>query len=216
MRRHQLREIISEGESSTVEFKRKCASPQKIARELIAFANSSGGVLLVGVDDDGSIVGVKSEKEEIEIINHACEFFSDPPIEPEISIIQISYEDVVVVEVSESDQKPHRMVENDNGKAKEQTVYIRKGASTVAASKEVAKVLAGQNSNSPPITLSIGRHEKKAFEYLNDNDRITVREFAHFSNISERRAARLLVRLVRAGVLHIHTNESLDYYTLAS
>ncbi|MDZ7649627.1 MAG: ATP-binding protein [Cytophagales bacterium] len=47
-----------------LEFKRKAAYPEKIVRELIAFANTEGGTLLVGVDDDKSIPGVKYPDEE--------------------------------------------------------------------------------------------------------------------------------------------------------
>ena len=52
MRRSQLKEMILSGESTTVEFKRKFTSPEKIAKELTSFANTKGGYLLIGVDDD--------------------------------------------------------------------------------------------------------------------------------------------------------------------
>lgn len=56
MRRSQLKEMILSGESTTVEFKRKFTSPEKIAKELTSFANTKGGYLLIGVDDDKKIV----------------------------------------------------------------------------------------------------------------------------------------------------------------
>ena len=55
----ELRKLISKGEGLHLEFKRKALHPDKILRELIAFANSGGGILLVGVDDDKSIPGLK-------------------------------------------------------------------------------------------------------------------------------------------------------------
>ena len=60
--------LIEEGEGFSLEFKRRISSPEKIARTIIAFANTKGGIILFGVDDDGSIVGVESEKSEIELI----------------------------------------------------------------------------------------------------------------------------------------------------
>jgi len=63
MRRSQVQEMISAGESTTVEFKRKFTEPEKIAKELTAFANTKGGHLLIGIDDDRRIVGISSEKE---------------------------------------------------------------------------------------------------------------------------------------------------------
>ena len=56
--------MIEEGEGFEIEFKRKVSTPEKIARAMIAFANTRGGSILFGVDDDGSIVGVESEKSE--------------------------------------------------------------------------------------------------------------------------------------------------------
>ena len=56
---NQLRRLVSQGEGQHLEFKRKASFPEKIVRELIAFANTEGGTLLIGVDDDKSIPGVK-------------------------------------------------------------------------------------------------------------------------------------------------------------
>src|SRR2546421_10146503 len=114
----KLREIIELGESDTLEFKRKFSDFEKIAREMIALANTRGGLLLFGIDDDGSIVGVASEKSEIELITSAAEFYSDPPIDIEIEIIDIEGVDVIAVHICESQNKPHRLVahhSNGNG-----------------------------------------------------------------------------------------------------
>lgn len=46
MKRQQLRDLIEQGEGVSVEFKRRFTSPEKIAKELCAFANTHGGYLL--------------------------------------------------------------------------------------------------------------------------------------------------------------------------
>ena len=51
----ELNEMIEGGENDIVEFKRKFSSPEKIAKEMIAFANSKGGSILFGIDDDKSM-----------------------------------------------------------------------------------------------------------------------------------------------------------------
>lgn len=217
MKRHQLRELIAGGESLTVEFKRKFTSEAKIAKELIAFANSKGGYLLVGVDDDKTIVGVRSEKEEISQVEVVCRYYIDPPLEPEIEIVNIEYKDVVVVRVVESDEKPHRMTVDVHGKnlekLHERPVFVREGAAALQASKEVIKVLEASNDDTE-VTLSIGKHEKRLFEYLEMTNKITAKEFAAIANISERRAVRLLIRLVRIGLVRLYSHEKVDYYTL--
>jgi len=57
MTRAELLEMIRNGESSSVEFKRDDIEPHKLAREVVAFANTYGGHVLLGVEDDGAISG---------------------------------------------------------------------------------------------------------------------------------------------------------------
>ncbi len=64
----ELKKLVSEGEGIQLEFKRKASYPEKIVRELIAFANTEGGTLLIGVDDDGSVPGVKYPEEEAHVV----------------------------------------------------------------------------------------------------------------------------------------------------
>lgn len=214
----KLRTIIELGETDTVEFKRKFSGYEKIAKEMIALANTRGGYLLVGVDDDGKIVGVESEKEEIDLLTTAAEFYSAPPVETEMEIVDIDNLDVVVVHIAESRTKPHRLVSaaegNGNGDPGNTRVYIRQGERSVMASREVARVLASTSADAPPLVLEIGHIERALFAHLETSRRITLREFRQLLNISERRASRSLVRLVRAGLIRIFTDEGEDYYTL--
>jgi len=59
-----VKKLIFEGEGLTLDFKKTITSCEKIARTMVAFANNKGGRLLIGVADDGTITGVKSEDEE--------------------------------------------------------------------------------------------------------------------------------------------------------
>src|SRR5215212_7186034 len=51
-------EIIKQGESETVEFKSSLPPDKVVARDLTAFANTKGGIMLIGVDDNGEILGL--------------------------------------------------------------------------------------------------------------------------------------------------------------
>src|SRR6266850_3709542 len=104
---HDVNLLIEEGEGFSLEFKRRISSPEKIARTIISFANTKGGSILFGVDDDGSIVGVESEKSEMEMIETAGREFIDPPIRPGIDIVPFDGRDVIVCHVPESRVKPH-------------------------------------------------------------------------------------------------------------
>jgi len=212
--------LIEEGEGFEIEFKRKVSTPEKIARALIAFANTKGGHILFGVDDDGSIIGVESEKSEVDLIRQAGTAYCFPEIHPVIDIVAFNGQDVIVATVEESSDKPHFFTGDNNGngagQADEHTrVFIRVNDKTLMASKEVVKILRAERPDAPPMHIEIGENEKRLFRYMDANERITTKEFSKLVNISEQRATRILVSLVRAGVMRIHTLEKRDFFTLA-
>ncbi len=216
MNLHDIKNMITEGEGFELEFKRRISSPEKIARTIISLANTKGGYILFGVDDDGSIIGVESEKSEAELIEVAANDLIDPPIDPAIEIVPFDGRDVIVCYIPESETKPHYYLGENHSEEKDNTrVYIRVNDKTMMASREVVKILQDESPEAPPLKLSIGENEKRLFKYLEEKQRITVREFGRLVNISDRRASRILVRLVRAGVLRIHTHEKQEYFTLA-
>ena len=215
MKLSDLKLLIEEGEGFELEFKRKVSTPVKVAKTLMSFANTKGGIVLFGVDDDRTIIGVGSEKEEIEMIQMASSYYCDPPIEPIIDTVPYKGKDVIVVTIEESNMKPHYLnvdEEEENGGTR---VYIRVNDNTVEASKEVVHILQAENPDSPPLRIAIGDPERRLFDYLDESERITVKQFAKLVNVSNRRASRSLIQLVRAGVLRIHTHEKEDYFTRA-
>ena len=209
----ELYKLIEEGENEKIEFKRKFSTPEKIAKEMIAFANTKGGHIFFGVDDDGKIFGVESEKSELDLIDTAAKFYCEPEIEFNTEIIPVKAKDVVVIEIPESRKKPHRLIdENDKETSR---VYVRFKDKSIIASKETANILKFSNVDSSPLIISLGELDKMLIKYLEENNTITVREFKKLSNISERRASRTLVNLVRAGVLRHHRLDNKEFYTIA-
>ncbi|MEN6511074.1 MAG: ATP-binding protein, partial [Chloroherpetonaceae bacterium] len=196
------------------EFKRKLKTPEKIAKEICAFANTKGGYVIIGVDDDKSIVGIKSEKTEADIIERACKFSIEPEVVPEIQIFDLEGRDVMVVIIQEGNRKPYQAVLIDETtQAETRQVFIRVGENSMPASNEMKRLLRSQ-TNDDPLRLGIGDKEKRLFQYLEINNRISVQEYAELVNISRRRAGRLLIRLVRAGVIQMTTDIHNDYYSL--
>ena len=209
----ELYNIIEEGENSTVEFKRKFSDAEKIAKEMIAFANSKGGIIIFGVDDDKTIVGVQSEKGELELIDTSARFYCDPEVDYEYEVVSIKKKDVVIARIPESKRKPHKLVSEKD--SEEQRVYIRVADKSMLASKETVNLLKHSNPNSKPLMISYGKVEKQLLEYLSENERVTVKVFKKFANISERRASRVLVNLVRAGTIIHHRQDEYEFYTLS-
>lgn len=197
-----------EGEGVTLDFKKTITSCEKIAKTMVSFANNKGGRLLVGVSDDGTISGVKSEDEEKYMLTKAAHFFCKPALDPLFEEIYIDDKIVLVTEILRSEMKPHYSL----GEDKKWWVYIRVNDKSVLASKIVVDVLKRENSEHG-IFLEYSSKEKALLEYLNENERITSREYSHMLNLSRRRTHRILVNLVLSGVIRMHTTEKEEYYT---
>jgi predicted HTH transcriptional regulator len=215
MQLFELHELIENGENGQVEFKRKFSEADRIAKELIAFANTRGGTIIFGIDDDRSVVGVESEKGEIELIDMAAKFFCEPQVEYRTEILHIYRKDVVVVDIPESKTKPHRLIESGKQNGDPGRVYIRVKDRSVLASKETIRVLRKSNPDSPPLIVNLTDKERALLDYLSRNEKITMRQFKEMLNISNRRSSRILVNLVRAGLIRLHNTEKEDFYTLS-
>ena len=72
-----IRNLISGGENQQLDFKYAINDSRKIARSLVAFANTDGGRLLIGVRDNGSIAGIRSD-EEMYMVDTAAHLFCRP------------------------------------------------------------------------------------------------------------------------------------------
>ncbi len=213
MKRRELKELIEDGENLYCEFKRKFSSHEKIAKEMIAFANTKGGYLLFGIDDNKAVVGVESEKSESELIKETATMYCEPPLIFNIEYIELNGKEIVIAEVPESDNKPHRLQdylnEFDINKA---VVTIRVNDKSIQASKEMIRILRAQANELQLKNYSIGPLEKKVFEHLAKNEIISVKVLSNLANVSERRASRTLVKLVRANLLLIHTKDNGEEY----
>ena len=218
MNRRELLELIEEGENIQCEFKRHFTTPEKIAREMIAFANTKGGYIIFGVDDDREVVGVDSEKSESEMIKDAAENYCEPPLNYSIDFIEVYGKEVVIVTIPESDNKPHRIQDYQNElDINNSVVLVRVNDKSMQASKEMVRILRANSADLALKKYRIGQVEKMVFEFLAKYERISVKELSNLVNISERRASRTLVKMVRANLLLIHTKDNgEEFFTAAA
>jgi predicted HTH transcriptional regulator len=218
MNRRLLIELIEEGENLQCEFKRHFTTSEKIAREMIAFANTKGGYIIFGVDDDKEVVGVDSEKSESEMIKDATENYCEPPLNYSIDFIELYGNELVIVSIPESDKKPHRLQDYQNEfDINKAVVIVRVNDKSVQASKEMVRILRANSAELSLKKYTIGQTEKMVFEYLGKYERISVKELSNLVNISERRASRTLVKMVRANLLLIHTKDNgEEFFTAAA
>ena len=132
MNKTELMERIRNGEDSTLEFKRADVRNDEVAKELVAFLNLEGGIVLLGVEDDGTVSGTTRSHLE-EWISELCRVKIEPPVIPVLSWTKDAEpgRHVLAVRVSLGPNKPYARVHNNR-----KTYYIRVGKTTREASRE--------------------------------------------------------------------------------
>lgn len=205
-----IKRLIYEGEGVSLDFKKTITRCEKIAKTMVSFANNKGGKLLVGVADNGTIMGVKSEEEEKYMLTKAAHFYCRPALEPVFEEVYIDDKVVLVADILQSDEKPHYALGEDG----KWWAYIRVKDKSVLASKIVLDVLKHSNDDKG-VMIEYSAKEKALLEYLEKMQRITVKQFCELLNIGRRRAQRILVNLVLSGVILVHTTEKEEFYTAA-
>ncbi len=106
-KKHHIQTLIDQGEHVHLDFKFEVSDAPKIARSLVAFANTEGGTLLIGVKDNGAIAGVRSE-EELYMIQQAAEMYCQPEVTFTTKEWTLEGKKVLEVKVPRSDLLPHR------------------------------------------------------------------------------------------------------------
>ncbi len=207
-----LQYLVRQGEGTHLEFKQKTNHPEKIIREIVAFANTGGGLLLIGVADDQSIPGLKYADEDIYLLERAIRKHCFPAIPYSIERITLYNErEVLLIRVPKSPDRPHYVVPDLN-QPDDKKAYVRVADRSVQASREMREIMKGERSDRG-VRFTYGDKERVLMQHLGQHQTITVDVFAHMANIPRKIASRTLVLLVLANVLDVHPNEVVDHYT---
>jgi predicted HTH transcriptional regulator len=208
-----LKQIIAGGESKYLEFKRRVPNARRIAKEMIALANTEGGKLLLGVSDDGSINGLRDIVEEEFALQQALDHHTMPIVEYTAFPVRLvdTHREVLVIDVPESVNKPHFLV-GKNGD--DRTAYVRVGDKSVEASPEALELMYAEDEDDA-LRFEFGKKEQVLMRYLDQYERITVDQYARLVDISANSASEILVHLTKINVLSLHANEKDDFFTLA-
>jgi len=133
----QIDQLITSPEGKTLEFKRDLSSSGPMLKTLIAFANTAGGHLIVGIDDDRRVIGVEHPLDEEERI---CSLIADsiaPRLVPNVELMTVEDKTVLLVEVFLSGLRPHYL----KAEGPENSVYVRLGSTNRQADRELVAEL---------------------------------------------------------------------------
>ena len=203
-----IEKLIQQGESLHLDFKFQINDSKKIAKTIVAFANTEGGKLLIGVKDNGVIAGIRTE-EEYYMIDAAAQMYCKPEIEFAYRAWNIEGKRILEIDIPRSSTKPV-FAQNAEGKW---MVYIRVKDQNILASPILIKYWQKENSKKG-IFIKFSDEEKILLDYLKTNPLITVRKFCRLARISKFKAEKIIVNLLISGVIEIMTNEKYVWFRL--
>ena len=129
--------LLQQPEGKTLEFKRDLSSPKPLLKTLVAFANTAGGRLVIGVTDDHQIIGVDDPLTEEERL---CNLIADaisPRLVPNVEMVTVENKTLLVIEVYLSNSRPHWL----KTQGPDLGVYVRLGSTNRQADRELVAEL---------------------------------------------------------------------------
>jgi len=192
-----IRKLIAEGEHQQLDFKFGINDSRKIARTLAAFANTDGGRLLIGVKDNGSIAGVRSE-EEFYMIQAASEMFTKPVVPFEVKEWTINQKRILEIIVPAIKGVLHSAPE----KKDDYLIYTRVKDENYPVNSVWLKAYKWRNSPTGTF-IRFAESEKFLLNYLETEPSITQSRYCKLANINSRTAENIIAGFVAIGMVNI-------------
>ncbi|MCY4610279.1 MAG: putative DNA binding domain-containing protein [Gammaproteobacteria bacterium] len=128
---HDLLTLIGQGEGAKLEFKRDGERPEKIAKEIVAFANINGGIVLIGVEDDGEIVGIHKSNLQAWLMDTVIGQYIHPSILPDYEEVMVEGKKVAIITIPQGSSKPYVVRQQHR-----EDIYVRYGDTSQLAKRE--------------------------------------------------------------------------------
>ena len=203
-----ITKLIQQGEHQQQDFKYCITDSKKIARSLVAFANTDGGRLLIGVKDNGRIAGVRSD-EEFYMVEAAAKIYSQPAIEFTTKQHLIEGKIVLEILIEPSQEKPH-FAKDDEGKW---WAYFRKDDENRLANKIMIEVWKLQK-RPEGILINYSDAEKCLLDYLENNEKISVSKFARVAHLTFKKAEQVIILFRTLNILKDCVGENRIEYSI--
>lgn len=194
---YYIASLIEEGEHERQDFKFAIPDSRKIARSISAFANHSGGRLLIGVKDNGVIAGVRSE-EDVYMVEQAASLFCDPPQSVEITPFRVDGGLMVVrVEVAPALRRPVS-VREAGGELK---AYYRVADENILASPLMVRAWKRRADPGAQAVVSLDDAARLMLQLASRADGTDVPEVMLAATLSQVRAEEIAVSLHAMGLV---------------
>lgn len=204
-----IQNLIAEGEHQKLDFKFEISDARKIAKSFVAFANTYGGKLLIGIKDNGEVAGVRSEEEKF-MAKTAAEKFCNPPVEYASKEWTINSKTILEIRIPPGNDKPYYAL-NDEDKW---LVYVRVNDQNILANRVMIEAWKRKKSaEGTYITYTF--HDKLLLEYLEKNESITLSNFKEIAGLNNTQAQRILINFLSLDIIRAIVSEDEVYYALS-
>ena len=196
-----IKNLILQGEHQQQDFKFQVNDSRKIARTLVAFANTDGGKLLIGVKDNGVIAGIRAD-EEYHMIEAAAQMYCKPEVDFAFRHWNIDGKKVLEIDVPRAQAKPI-FAKADDG---QWTAWVRVGDQNILADAIMIKYWKRRKSPRGAF-IQYSEKEKLLLDFLSSHPTITLKKYYLMANLPQQDAEDIIVNLMIAGLIEMSQNE---------
>lgn len=194
--RRYIEKLVAEGEHEQQDFKFMISDARKIARSVSAFANNSGGRLLIGVKDNGVVAGVRNE-EDVYVVEQAAGRYCEPPQQVEFKAYRVDAAvTVIVASIARAQSRPVSVIEEDGRRR----AYYRVADENIAAHPLMVEAWKHAEAEGGGVVMTLTGLESDLLRLV-DGRLLDLREVAVGLHIAESRARSLVVRLAVVGLV---------------
>lgn len=200
--------MIKEGEHQQQDFKLRIDDSNKIAKSLVAFANTNGGRLLIGVKDNGTVSHINSE-EELHMVEAAATMYCEPNVKYISQVWKIDNLSVLEIYIEPSDNRPHFALDKNDQK----TAYIRKNDQNIKANGVLIEYW-NLEKEKQDITFLYDEEKEKLFKYLRGKESISFLKTSRITKLSFDNTEEMLAKLIAWNIIKINIHEKAFSYSL--
>lgn len=198
--------LISQGEHQRLDFKHSISDSKKIARSLVAFTNTEGGTLLIGVKDNGNISGINSD-EEYYMLEGAAQMYCKPEVKFNVTKWEINGKTILEVYVHPDPKRLYKAPDK-NGEYK---VFFRIADENTLATPLQIKVWNAIRSKKP-VTIEFSEREQLLTDYLTEYREITIDQFSRLAFLSQRDAQEILIKFAALDIVKLVVRGEQEYF----
>ena len=192
-----IKNLINSGEHQQLDFKFEISDSRKIAKTLVAFSNTDGGKLLIGVKDNGKIAGVRTD-EEFFMVQAAADMYCKPVVNFESKRWVVDGKTVLEITIPKGTDYPYFAQTEPN----KWLAYVRVKDENILATAVHLKVWRNK-THDKGVLIEYSEKIKMLMDYLEINPSISISKFCRTAFLPKSTAENILADLIYFGLLEM-------------